>query len=252
MFNNSDKFFSWINLTKCRIERKVCKLWRNISVSVWTRVEPRSPTNHKHTNHTVGCLLPPGRQETIRTEVATSGLFVGRKIGLILAQPQPSHHILGSLNVSQNHFARRQIGLLFRSAQQKFLILCLENKSWKLNSVNFVEMHFSEFPISLRWRKWRIFVEFHICRIVAGGSSGSAAAQLRHRYWVSNWSQACAQQPSPALGQLSAQTHKTWWKLPQNVLPIPFLLIHPAAPAHSTLHTVHWLQTRVLVWGKKG
>ena len=134
----------------------------------------------------MGCLLPPGRQETIRTEVATSGLFVGRKIGLILAQPQPSYHILGSLNVSQNHFARRQIGLLFRSAQQKFLILCLENKSWKLNSVNFVEMHFSEFPISLRWRKWRIFVEFHICRIVGGGSSGSAAAQLRHRYRVSN------------------------------------------------------------------
>ena len=184
---------------KCRIEWKCCKLWSNISVSVWTRVEPRSPTNHKHTNHTVGWLLPPGRQETIRTEVATSGLFVGRKIGLILAQPQQSHHILGSLNVSQNHFAGRQIGLLFRSAQQKFLILCLENKSWKLNSVNFVEMHFSEFPISLRWRKWRIFVEFHICRLVAGGSR--ASAQLRHRYWVSNWSLACAQ-PGPARGLL--------------------------------------------------
>ena len=181
----------------------------------------------------MGCLLPPGRQETIRTEVATSGLFVGRKIGLILAQPQPSHHILGSLNVSQNHFARRQIVLLFRSAQQKFLILCLENKSWKLNSVNFVEMHFSEFPISLRWRKWRIFVEFHICRIVGGGSNGSAAAQLRHRYRVSNWSQACAQQPSPALGLLKHI------KTGENFLKMYFLFHFSSFIQHQHQHTPH-------------
>ena len=162
----------------------------------------------------MGCLLPPGRQETIRTKVATSGLFVGRKIGLILAQPQQSHHILGSLNVSQNHFARRQIVLLFRSAQQKFLILCLENKSWKLNSVNFVEMHFSEFPISLRWRKMENLCWVSHLSHSCWWQQWLSSAQLRHRYWVSNWSLACAQQPSPALGQLSAQTHKNWWKLP--------------------------------------
>ena len=154
----------------------------------------------------MGCLLPPGRQETIRTEVATSGLFVGRKIGLILAQPQPSHHILGSLNVSQNHLARRQIVLLFRSAQQKFLILCLENKSWKLNSVNFVEMHFFEVE-KMENLCWVSHLS-HSCWWQQWLSCSSAQTQILGFKLISGLCPAA--RPGPG----AAQTHKNWWKLP--------------------------------------
>ena len=41
----------------------------------------------------------------------------------------------------------------------------------------------------------------------------------------------CPAQPGPG----AALTHKNWWKLPQNWLPIPFLLIHQ----HQHQHTPH-------------